>query len=110
MELHERFVSAFMGALWGAILGVLVGLFCHLVFGDDFDSGFLILNWKNIIAGSSGLFAVLGLIFKASIGTVIGTLMSWTWDGIQVANSNNFLANFILVFAVILIWYLYSKG
>jgi hypothetical protein len=110
MELQERFVSAFMGAIWGAILGILVGFFCHLVFGADFDRGFLILNWKNIIIGSSGLLAVLGLIFKASIGTVIGTLMSWTWDGIQIASANNFWANFILACAVILIWYLYSKG
>lgn len=110
MELHERFVSACMGAIWGAVLGVFVGLFFHFIVGHDFDKGFLIFNWKNTIIGCAGLFAAMGLIFKASVGTAIGTLMNWAWNGIQLENSNSLWFNVLIACAVILIWYLYTKG
>jgi hypothetical protein len=107
MELHERLVSALMGAIWGAVLGVLVALFLHYVVGNDFDQGFLILDWKNVIIGSAGLFAALGLIFKASVATAIGAVMNWVWGGILRENSSSLPVTVVIVFALIFIWCLY---
>ncbi len=86
MELHERLVSAALGALWGALLGLLLALFLHYAIDRNFDNGFLILDWKSTIWGCAGVFALVGLIFKASAGTIVGTLISWVWSGITRYN------------------------
>ncbi len=83
MELHERLVSAMLGALWGALLGLLLAFFFHYVIGVNFDRGFLILDWKSTILGSAIVFTIIGFIFKASAGTIVGTLMSWVWSAIE---------------------------
>jgi hypothetical protein len=113
MELHERFVSAVLGALWGALLGLLVALFFHYLPGDSFERGFLIVEWKSTIFGCAGFFAAMGLIFKSSIATVIGTLINWWWrvisrnneDGL-LSNESNWVKSMVIgVLALLLYWY-----
>jgi hypothetical protein len=77
MDLQERLVSAVMGAIGGAVLGfVAVMLMRH--------HSYSLVYWRNMIVGSSALFAVLGFVFKSSIGTVIGTLINiFITDAVQ---------------------------
>jgi uncharacterized protein YacL len=109
MELHERFVSAVLGALWGLILGLLIALFLHYVVGSDFQSGFLILNWKNTIVGSSIICAILGLLFKANAGTIVGTLMSWVWSAIEYDRETSTLNWWIILIAAVAISYFFTS-
>ena len=39
----------------------------------------LFANWTNVILYSSAVFATIGLIFKASVGTAIAAVMDWLW-------------------------------
>jgi fluoride ion exporter CrcB/FEX len=112
MELHERLVSAVLGALWGALLGLLLALFFHYVVGSDFDKGFLIVNWKNTIVGSAVVFAILGLVFKATAGTIVGTLMSWVWSVIEHDRKVHEFSiwSVLLVLAALAYWLYTIKG
>jgi hypothetical protein len=89
MELQERFVCCILGAVWEAVLGLLLALFFHYVVGASFDSGFLIFNWKNTILSCAAAFAAIGLVFKASAGSIIGTLMGWVWSAIEHDSETN---------------------
>ena len=68
-----------MGALWGAFLGLMVAMALSLIRpltgGDDY----LAVHWGYVIGGFAALFALLGLVFKESIATVIGSLIAWTF-------------------------------
>ena len=111
MEFQERFISAVLGAIWGAVLGFLVALFLHNVVGGDFDRGFLILNWKNTIFGCAGVSALMGLIFKASVGTMVGNLISWIWSAIEHHyEAKNSSSNFgsAIVTIVVIAYLIYS--
>lgn len=80
MDLQERFIAAVMGALWGAFLGLIVAMALSLIRPLTGNDDYLIVNWLGVIAGCSALFAVLGLIFKTSTGTIIGTSIALTYD------------------------------
>jgi hypothetical protein len=113
MELPERLVSAALGAFWGSVLGLLFALFFHYVVGSDFDRGFLIVDWKNTIVGSSIIFAIVGLIFKANAGTIVGTLIGWVWSAIEYDRETSRLNWWgILIAAVAISYYFYvtTKG
>jgi hypothetical protein len=107
MNLHERLVSAVMGAIWGAVLGVIAAMLMR-------HHSYSLVYWKNMIAGSSALFAVLGFIFKSSIGTVIGTLINvFITDAVQYRGDHifsglsfGFKAIIIAVIVGIIYWYL----
>jgi hypothetical protein len=86
MELHERFVSAVLGALWDAVFGVVAALLMHHTGYRSPTFSFSIVYWKNMILGCSGLFAILGFIFKSSIGGLIGTVMNLV---VTTATRNN---------------------
>lgn len=93
MELHERLVSAVLGALWGAVLGAMAALLMHYSGHRVHNLHFSITYWKNMIVGCSGLFAVLGFIFKSSIGGVIGTLMNLLATNATRNDDSDFLGN-----------------
>jgi ABC-type branched-subunit amino acid transport system permease subunit len=93
MELHERLVSAVLGALWGAVLGVMAALLLHYTGYRAPSFNFSITYWKNMIVGCSGGFAILGFIFKSSIGGVIGTLMNLLVTDATRNNDSDFLDN-----------------
>jgi hypothetical protein len=93
MELHERLVSTVLGALWGAVLGVIAALLLDYSVHRVYSFNFSINHWKNMIMGCAGLFAVLGFIFKSSIGSVIGTLMNLLVTGATRNNDSDFLAD-----------------
>ena len=79
MNIEERFVAAVMGAIWGAFLGVLLALLLYGRVNSPFTLGALFNNFTTVIFLPSALFAALGLIFKASVGTWIGVVMNWLW-------------------------------
>ena len=79
MNLRERFVAAVMGALWGAFLGLMIAMALSSVRPLTGDDDYLVVNWLDVIAGCAALFAVLGLVFKTSIATVIGNSIAWTY-------------------------------
>ena len=37
-------------------------------------------NWPAVILGSAITFAALGLVFKASVATIVGQLIAWSYD------------------------------
>ena len=79
MDIEERFVAAVMGAIWGAFLGFLLALLMYYQATSSYTLSALFTNFKTVIFLPSALFAVLGLIFKASVGTWVGILMDWFW-------------------------------
>lgn len=79
MDLQERFIAAVMGALWGALLGLMIAMALSLVRPLTGDHDYLVVNWFDVVAGCAALFAVLGFILKASVGTVIGNLIAWAY-------------------------------
>jgi hypothetical protein len=79
VDWEERFVAAVMGALWGSFLGLMIAMALALVRPLTGNDDYLAVNWLYVIAGCGALFSVLGLVFKASIATVIGELISWTY-------------------------------
>ncbi len=79
MDIEERFVSAVMGALWGAFLGVLLVMVMYYQVNTSYTSAALFANWKSVILLSSALFAVVGLVFKASAASLIAGVMDWLW-------------------------------
>ncbi len=103
MNLHERLVSAALGALSGAVLGLMLVLFFHYAVGSGVYREFSIADWKNTIAGCAVACAILGFIFKANAGSIIGTLMGWVWSAIEYHREiyKNNLLLMLLVLAVI---------
>ena len=79
MDIEERFVAAVMGAICGAFLGFLLALLMYGQVNSPYTLGAIFTNLKTVIFLPSGLFAALGLIFKASVGTWIGVVMNWLW-------------------------------
>lgn len=68
-----------MGAIWGALLGLMLAMALSLVRPLLNNNDYLAFNWVEVIAACSALFAVLGLLFKTSIATVLGNLVALTY-------------------------------
>lgn len=79
MDVHGRLVAAAMGAIWGVLIGLLVATYLSYTAGYTFNAGLLVATWKSTIVFCSGMFALLGLVFGVSVGTLIGNVIAWTW-------------------------------
>ncbi len=79
MVIEERLVAAVMGAIWGAFLGFLLALLLYYQVNSTYTLGALFNNFITVIFLPSALFAALGPIFRASVGTWVGVVMNWLW-------------------------------
>lgn len=86
MDLQERFVATVMGAIWGAVLGFMLAILLDTLSRGGYSTHFDLMEWRRTILACAGVFASLGLVFKSSAAKVLGTLMSWVWEGIQYTN------------------------
>ena len=44
------------------------------------EHAYLVFNWFAVISGFAITFAAPGLVFKASIDTIVGQLIAWAYD------------------------------
>jgi hypothetical protein len=79
MDLEERIVAGVLGAIWGSVLGFLFALLVSYQTQRFYSSGFLRSDWVSTVSGFAVFFGVIGLLLKASAGTLIGWLMNWVW-------------------------------
>lgn len=110
MDIQERVISGILGVIWGAVLGLLIALALSYFVGASYSRGFLIADWRSTIIGSAVLCGLGGLVFKTSVATAIGTMMTWVFNAITHNNEGGVLDHFptwMKLAALLLIGYVF---
>ncbi|MES2401469.1 MAG: hypothetical protein V4573_15880 [Pseudomonadota bacterium] len=73
-------MAAALGAIWGALAGLMLAAALSLVRPLTGRDDYLVVHWSAVVLAGSVVFALLGLLFKASVGTWAGQTIAWIFD------------------------------
>ena len=111
--MNERLASALFGAVWGALIGGILAWLLG-VYSPTLGAATMFVNARNWISGSAILFAMLGLIFNAGVGSIIGSVLNAIFQFESAENravAPSWLANTLLFIAVcFLMWVFFGNS
>ncbi len=108
----DRITYALIGAIFGAAIGTACWFLYGLVFSLRYSGPGIDPNLRHWAAAFSGLFGILGLLFKERVGAMIGDAVSSIFD-FEAGTDENVHLQWWQVFIVAalivgVVWYVMS--